>query len=150
MMRTVLSKVFPDIDRMLALDLDTIVCENINELWDTDLAGCYFAACAEPDQCAANLLYVNGGVVMWNLEKMRDGKCDEIIRSLNSKAWTFTDQQVMTEFCQGHIRELPSMYNVCRYTKPPQKVKILHFAARRDWYETEPAVQKYRKKGENV
>ena len=135
LMRTALSKVFPDFDRILSIDLDTIVMEDIDELWETDLNGCYLAACTEPRKNAANMMYINGGVVLWNLEKMRDGMCDRIIKSLNTKKWPFPDQEVVTDLCQGHIRELPSMYNVCYYTKQPQKVKIKHFAATHDWYE---------------
>ena len=135
LMRTALSKIFPDFDRILSLDLDTLVVDDINPLWDTDLTGCYLAACPEPQRCAANMMYVNGGVVLWNLEQMRDGMCDRMIASLNSRKWGFTDQDVITDLCQGYIRELQSMYNVCRYTKPAAKVMIKHFAATPDWYE---------------
>ena len=33
MMRAALAKLFPDIDRILSLDVDTIIDQNISDLW---------------------------------------------------------------------------------------------------------------------
>lgn len=144
LMRTALSKVFPDIDRMLSLDLDTIVDEDISELWDTPMDDCYLAGVPEPQNCHDGFIYINAGVVLWNLEKLRDGKCDEIINSLNTKRWFFPDQNCVSHLCQGKIYHLGSQYNYSRYSAPCKNPKIWHFAARRDWYEKEPLVQKYK------
>lgn len=143
LMRTALAKVFPEYDRILSLDLDTIVDERIDELWDTPIENCYLAGVPEPQNTREDFVYINGGVVLWDLAKLRDGMCDGIIRSLNEKKWIFPDQNCVSHLCQGKIYHLNSCYNYSRYSAPCRHPKIWHFAARRNWYETEPLVKKY-------
>jgi len=145
LMRTALCKVFPEIDVMLSLDLDTIVCEDISEIWDTPIGDNYLAACPEPRQCRDDFVYINGGVVLWNLKQMRDGMADRIIDSLNREAWLFPDQNCVSTLCQGRIYHLRSMYNVCNYTRPTPAMKIRHFAAERGWYEDNPLVMDWKR-----
>jgi len=44
LIRVALGKIFPDLDKVLSLDVDTIVNENISELWDIDISDYYIAA----------------------------------------------------------------------------------------------------------
>jgi lipopolysaccharide biosynthesis glycosyltransferase len=44
LIRVALAKIFPDLNTILSLDVDTIVNENISDIWDYDISNYYFAA----------------------------------------------------------------------------------------------------------
>jgi lipopolysaccharide biosynthesis glycosyltransferase len=67
LVRAAYTKIFPDLDRILSIDIDTIVNENISELWDLDLTGYYIAAVEERELSKAEGSYFNMGVAMLNL-----------------------------------------------------------------------------------
>ena len=48
LMKAAIPKLLPDLDRVLFLDCDTIVTQNIDELWDISLDGYYLAGVGEP------------------------------------------------------------------------------------------------------
>ena len=77
LMRAVYSKLFPDLDKILSLDLDTIVNEDISNLWDIDMSNYYVAGVRDTPEFNKNGLYINGGVLMYNLDKIRKDKRDE-------------------------------------------------------------------------
>lgn len=134
MMRAALVHVLPEsLDRVLSLDVDTIVEKDISALWDLDLTDYYFAACHEHHRTHNGLLYTNHGVVMYNLDKLRaDGKADEVISVLNSRKYTWVEQDVMNYLCQGRILDIPGEYNVCDWTDWEDR-RIIHFAGIRKW-----------------
>ena len=133
LMRVVFADMFPDLDRILSLDVDTIISKDISEIWDLDLDGYYFAAVAEPDKSSEGNLYTNAGVVLYNLDALRDGKCREIIDVLNEKEYPFPDQDALNEKCQNHILCIPGDYNVTNFTTPTSNPKIIHYAAIKKW-----------------
>lgn len=47
LLKTAFTKLFPDLDKILALDVDTIVVNNISKLWELDLNDYYVAAVEE-------------------------------------------------------------------------------------------------------
>lgn len=144
LIRAALTKVFPQYDKILSIDCDTIVARDVSELWDIDIEDYYFAAVKEPHLSRMiNGLYTNVGVMMVNLKKLRDGKDDELIKALNAKAFFFVSQDVLNGCCQGHILELPGEYNVCDYTVPSTSVKIIHYAGKSNWRNNDIVV-KYR------
>lgn len=130
LIRAALSKVFPRHGRMLSIDCDTIVTEDISELWDIPLDDYYFAAVREPKLSdELRCVYINAGVMMLNLDKLKgDGKDDELIYALNTRRYRYVAQDVMTECCQGNILELPSEYNSCQFTAHTDRPKVVHFA----------------------
>lgn len=134
MMRLALSKLLPDCSRALWLDCDTIVKHDISELWDLDMTDHYFAAVREPRKSTDSMLYINAGVLMCNLEKLRaDGMDDFLIREVDTRDYDFVDQGCIVRNCQGHILELPGRFNKCRFTQPDEETYIRHFAANGDW-----------------
>lgn len=136
LIKAALTKFLPkDLDRVLLLDVDTIVDKDITELWDTDLTDCYFAGVKEPTKSRRDFLYINMGVVLVNLDKLRkDRMDDEIIRLLNTRHYNFCEQDCINYACQGHIREIAGDYNVTHYTVEPEVERILHFAAADNWH----------------
>ena len=143
LMRAALHRVFPELDTILSLDVDTIVAKDISDLWDLDLSDCYLAGVREPHK-SINRLYVNAGVILLNLKKLREtGKGDELIDSLNSKHYAFNEQDCINALCQGGILQIPGDYNSSNWTEPTTTPKIVHFAAIKN-YQDSPLVTVYR------
>ena len=147
MMRAALYKEFPKLDRILALDVDTIVNDDISSLWDIPLGDVYYLAAAkEPARSWRDDIYVNIGVALYNLEMLRDGKGDEVIKTLNEGNYTYLEQDVFNQKCKGKILEIPSEYNATNYTDPTNYPKIVHYAGMKleDWRKM-PLVDHYYK-----
>ena len=145
LLRVVFCQIFPHLDRILTIDNDTIVRENISELWDLNLNDYYIAGCTEFQKSKPNFTYINMGVAMINLGKWRKDKLDEkLVKDLHTYYFEETEQTAINIACQGHILVLDSMYNRNNYTNLHLgKEKILHYAAVKGWQEF-PLVKKYR------
>lgn len=129
LIRAAYTKIFPDLDRILSIDMDTVVNENISDLWDLDLTNYYIAAVEEVELTKSEGSYFNMGVAMMNLQKIRaDKKDDEIINALNTYWYRYKEQDCFNEFFRGSALILPSDYNCCIQANPPQHEKITHFA----------------------
>lgn len=146
MMRATFAKEFPELPRILSLDVDTIVTKDISSLWDLPLEegdGYYFAASEEPGRSEKeDILYTNIGVCLYNLDKLRDGKCDEAIKILNEKKYTYLEQDVFNYICQGNILAMDPVYNSTIFTKVSDDPRIVHFAGEKKW-SGKTIVQKY-------
>lgn len=142
MMRAALCHIFPYYDKVLSLDVDTIVDKNIDDIWDLPIDDCYFAAVKETHKSHDEYLYTNAGVCLFNLRKLRDGKADEIIKYLNEKSSSFLEQDCFNNMCQGNIYEMPSCYNVCLWAEPTDDWRIIHYAGIRNWMNKD-LVKKY-------
>ena len=145
LLRVVFSQIFPHLDRILTIDNDTIVKENISDLWYLDMEDYYIAGCTEFQKSTPELTYINMGVAMINLKKWReDGLDKRLIQDLNTYYFEETEQTAINLACQGHILVLNSMYNRNNYTNQNMgREKIIHYAAVKNWQEM-PLVRKYR------
>ena len=142
LMRIALCHIFPQMDKIVWFDNDTIVQKDISDLWDIDLGDCYVAGVKEPQQSRRNL-YINAGVLVFNLELLREGKADEMIRVLNRQKLAYPDQDVINCLCQGYIKEIPSIYNVYDQTTSTDDQRVIHLAGK--WnFSSDPIVKKYR------
>lgn len=134
LMRAVLPKIFPNEDIILSLDVDTIIQDNIEDIWNFSLDNFYMAAALQPSCSRGGKYekmdkYFNFGVVLYNLKKLRDdNKVDEIINILNIKRYNFLEQDAMNELCANAILQIPSDYNVSEWTKISNNPKIIHYA----------------------
>ena len=151
LMRAAFYKEFPNLDRILSLDVDTIVNEDISDIWDFPLGDkYYFAATKEPsasktwsDRTGTDFISTNIGVCLQNLKKFRaDGKGDEIIKSLNTEQTDYVDQEVFNNLCQGAIYDMPPEYNSNYFTKECERPKIVHYAGIKIW-DRKLLVEKY-------
>jgi lipopolysaccharide biosynthesis glycosyltransferase len=90
--RIFLPELLPDVERVLYLDVDTIVADSLEPLWETDLDGVYLAAVTnvflrEHLHRPASLglagphAYFNSGVLLMNLAEMRTDGCTEALRA---------------------------------------------------------------------
>ena len=151
LVRAALTKILPDEDRVLSLDIDTIVDKNIGELLDVDMNGCYIAGVNEPEKQGFPQPYVNCGVLVMDLRLLREID-DKILHSLNTEYTFANEQDVFNKMCRGRIKLLPSRYNASSFSAPCGDPKIIHFAgigehlpwSRRRWQDS-PLVQKYKR-----
>ena len=145
LLRVVFCQIFPHLDRILTIDNDTIVRENISELWNLNLDNYYIAGCLEPHKSKPNFTYINMGVAMLNLKKWReDGLDQKLVEDLYTYYFEETEQTAINMVCQGHTLILDHMYNRNNYTGLKLgKEKIIHYAAVKDWQKL-PLVEKYR------
>ena len=135
---------FKDKDRVLVLDCDTLVEEDLSPLWKMDLTDYYFAMVRQRSDgrngdFSADAPYFNTGVMMCNLDELRDGKGDEIINRLNTHYYEYPEQDCINKLCRGKIKELPGRYNYCEFNIQDSKCIIRHYAANKNWTNTAQA-----------
>lgn len=151
LLKLAMHRIFPDLDKILCLDVDTIVTSDISELWEIPLKPYYLAGVKEPAKTADDRVYVNAGVMVLNLRKLRNNfKGDELISAVNRKRYVFCEQDCIAERCQGGILEIPAEYNACEFMGFSGQPKIVHYAAVKNWQKNTKAkwhrqLTKYRK-----
>lgn len=142
LLRLALHEILPEEDRVLWLDIDTIVNADITDLFGTELDGCYVAAAEEPIRSKDPFLYYNAGVMILDLKKLRDGMADLLIRYVNRVDMRFPDQDVINLLCQGRIKPISPYWNSNKWIVEVSDPGITHFAADRN-YEKQPLWQQY-------
>lgn len=133
LMRLALPELLPDEHTVLWLDCDTVVVKDISELFFVDLKGKYFAAVEEPGRSQRPFVYHNSGVLLIDLDALRDGKYKQLIRLVNGHRMDFPDQDAINLACQQEIKLLSPVYNSCPWTAELPDAKIIHFAADRNY-----------------
>lgn len=127
-----------DVDKVIWLDVDTIVCDSLKPLWDIDLTEKWVAWCREYTGTYKPFgsKYYNFGVAVMNLAQMRKDEVTKVIvNELNHERYWCTEQDVMNKITpQDKMVEIPVRYNesfCCGYTLEPA---IVHYAGIQDWY----------------
>lgn len=126
--------VLPDLlireKRVLWLDIDTIVEQDIGEIFDRDLAGNYVAMVEEPVRSKYPFVYHNAGVMLMDLEKLRhDGIMWRWLQLINREPFTAKDQDVINLICQGEILTLGPEWNSAGHiTQNADDPYIRHYA----------------------
>lgn len=136
LMRVCYAKLFPDIDRILQLDVDTICTDNIDYLWEVDMNDKWFGAVVEDlgTYKPFGPKYYNIGVAIFNLEWIRkDGIDEKLIHYLNTVKVPYIDQDAWNRFGIGRDMSLPVRFNECFVTGYTEKPAIVHFAGHKDW-----------------
>ena len=125
-MRLLLPELLPELDRILYLDCDIIVRQDIAKLWEeTQLGDNYLAAVYEAAiegqaerfralGCDPSR-YFNSGFLLMNLAQMRQEKVSEKLLEACRVPWLeFPDQDALNQVCQGHVLPLNPLYNSIR------------------------------------
>lgn len=131
--RLILDKLLPkSVDRLLYLDGDTIVRNNLAELYDTDMGKSVIGASIEPTADRArkqtleiNGAYYNAGVLLIDLQKWRQEKTGQRILEYyaahDGKLFA-NDQDAINGALKGEIFPLEPKYNFCNiYTQYPYR-----------------------------
>lgn len=126
------------VDKAIQLDIDTIVCDSLQPIWDLDLTGKWLAWCPEylGSYRPIGPNYYNFGVAVLNLEQMReDNAVYFMVHELNNFRYQFLDQDVMNRLAVPEKSvDLPVRFNesfCCGTTDNPA---IVHYAGYPDWF----------------
>lgn len=125
-LRLLLPELLPDLDRVLYLDCDIIVRQDLAKLWsETDLGdnylGAVYEAAIEGQAERFRALgcdpakYFNSGFLLMNLEQMRQEKVSErLLEACRVPYLEFPDQDALNQVCQGRVLPLSPLYNSIR------------------------------------
>lgn len=124
------------VDKVLYLDVDTIVADDLNAMYETDLTDKWVAWVRERGFFKPfKRDYFNFGVALMNLSQMRqDGVSERLVELLNTQRFTFGEQDAMNLIADGKYVELPVRYNESPCTGNTDNPAIIHFAGIRDWH----------------
>ena len=137
-------RALPKLDKILQLDVDTIVCENLQVLWDVDMTGKWYFAVNEINSdykpFDSKKVYYNAGVVLFNLEQMRKDKVsEEGIEYLNKTPCPYIDQDWLNASLDKYGYDLclnmGTRYNETLFTGQSLNPAIVHYAGEKYWYQ---------------
>ena len=151
--RYILPEYFIDLDKGLYLDADTIVNSSIKDLFSVDISEYYMAGVRDTYIEKIDYkktisfdnedLYVNAGVLLLNLKKIREENLVEKLFSTTkelSELIQYQDQDVLNIVFKNKIKELPRKFNytfcdVVTYSLDSLKeASIIHFTGdRKPW-----------------
>ena len=124
--RLKMPEIIKDYNKALYLDVDTVVMGDLSELFNTDIDDYYIGGvkAAAYVNNSDNLdyykkyglndlsQYINSGVTLWNLEKIRrDNLCEKLVK-LADNNFSSIDQDVINIAFYGKIKFLDFKYNL--------------------------------------
>lgn len=131
LLRVCYSKLFPDTGKILQLDVDTVVVDDIGALWELDMKDAWVAACPEVNSKFKPYgpRYYNIGVAMFNLDQIRKDRVDtQAIQLLNSTELPYIDQDAWNLIANTNTIDLPARYNECYMVGFTDSPAIVHYA----------------------
>lgn len=137
---------FPQYEKVLYLDCDTIILGDIAELYNTDISDYYVAAAPEEVMATIKVFgdyvekalgvpveeYFNAGILLINTKKFRKNQIAEKFVDL-LKHFTFRvtqDEDYLNVLCKGHSKILDLGWNKTAYKNPAfddKNLKIIHY-----------------------
>lgn len=129
--RLLLPDLLPAYKRVIYVDCDIIVNNNLSELYRLDLQGHYLAGVFEVpldfqiaymEELGCNPTeYINSGFLLMDLQKMReDGLVERFMEASKVDYLQFPDQDVLNQVCKGRILGLSPYNNSIRTFFLPQ------------------------------
>ena len=131
-LRLLLPELLPELDKILYLDCDIIVRQDLAKLWnETDLGNSYLAAIYEAaiegqaERFRAlgcdPARYFNSGFLLMNLAQMRkDQVSEKLLEACRVPYLELPDQDALNQVCQGRVLPLSPLYNSIRTFFIPQ------------------------------
>ena len=124
--RLLLPELLPEYDKLVYIDSDVIVRQDIGRLYrETELGGTWLGVVYEApiEQQAQRTRaigcdphrYFNSGFLLMNLAQMRVDKVSEkLLEACRVPYLEFPDQDALNQVCQGHVLPLSPLYNGIR------------------------------------
>lgn len=125
--RLQLPSILQNIKKCIYLDVDVVVNTDLSCLYEIDMESYYLAGvCAAGYYESAEKIeyhkkrlqlpefdkYLNAGVLVMNLKKMREDELENEFNKLLDKKWESQDQDILNVSCYGKIRTIDFKYNV--------------------------------------
>ena len=132
-----------DLDKVIHLDIDTIICDSLDDFWNADVDGKWFASVPEyiahhGRERLFGDVYYNMGVSLINLEQMRKDKIEDVMaKYLNEVEQPFADQDAWNKYGieQNKVAVVPLRFNENQSTGYTDNPAIVHYCGIKDWYE---------------
>lgn len=158
--------ILPDLDKVLYLDSDTIVRNDLFKFFDMDISEYYAAVVKDltslyvfkDNERVGTETYFNSGMMLLNLKNLRADNIPEKLLEykLNSKSVKYMDQDCFNVVLSSKLKFLPSDYNymtsnenlyvnnICKQTvKDPL---IIHFTPEKPWKQNKmPYLKEWKK-----
>ena len=122
--RMCIARLIPNsVERLLILDSDTLILDDLGELWNVDMEENILAGVVDCMNLRAfrkqfslenGEFYCNAGMFLVDMKKWREQKIEsEIIRTIKERNGNvfFFEQTLMNYSCRGKILKLPAYYN---------------------------------------
>lgn len=136
----------PQYDKVIYCDGDLVFKRSIKELYNVEIGDHYCAGVKrykhdgysykrharrfglEPSE------YINAGVLVLNLKRMRQDCLNIEFEKLSSQKFPYSDQDILNIVCKGKIYTLPIGYNVTPSVDVDEKnIFVIHYAGLKPW-----------------
>lgn len=150
--RSFIARLFPQYDKGIYIDSDTILMDDIGKLYDINLGEKVIAARVDPKvvmvpafvKYVENALdipvkdYVNSGVILMDLKKLRKlhyiSRMTDLIREYDADL-VAPDQDYLNVILKGKIMKLDRAWNLQPESEGPEGAKLLHFnLSKKPWF----------------
>ena len=144
--RLFIADMFPEYDKAIYIDSDTVVQGDISEMYNTELGDNWLGACHEQAMVQTDRYgtyvekvvgvsrynYFNAGVLLINCKKWRQSK---VLKRFADKLAEYDfvvtqDEDYLNLICKDHVRWLDQRWNTemyCKFDYPIEEIKILHY-----------------------
>lgn len=124
--RLLLPEILKDCEKCIYMDGDTIVLDDLFNLYSIDLENNYIGAVEAPGYYenkqhhmtrlgiaeGEKFIYYNAGVLLMNLKQLREDGCVEKFMSLIGEKLESQDQDIINIVCKGRITQISAAYNI--------------------------------------
>ncbi|MBO5262330.1 MAG: 1-acyl-sn-glycerol-3-phosphate acyltransferase [Clostridia bacterium] len=146
--RFFIAEMFPQYDKAIYIDSDTIVLGDISKLYSTDIGDCYVGACHEQAMVQVDVYgtycekvvgvsrhnFFNAGMMLINCQQFRDKK---VLKKFLKYLWEYTfvvtqDEDYLNLICKDQVFWLDQKWNTeltdgLEYNYDVTKANILHY-----------------------
>lgn len=127
------------VDKVMHLDADTIICDDLTPFYDTNLDGKWIAAVDEVKGAYHPFgdNYFNMGVAVINLEQIRQDNIEPVlVEYLNKVKTPWADQDAWNKYGidQAKFVSVPVRYNENFATGETNEPAIVHYCGVTDWW----------------
>ena len=155
--RFFIAEMFPEYDKAVYIDSDTVVLGDISKLYETDIGSNYLGACHEQAMVQVDVYgnycervvgvsrhnFFNAGMMLLNCRRFREGKVlEKFVKLLGEYNFVVTqDEDYLNLICKDHVFFLDQRWNTevadgMKYPyDPAREACILHFImANKPWH----------------
>lgn len=144
--RLFIPEMFPDLDKALYIDSDTIILGDISELYAHDLGDCYVGACNDQamvqtevygsyvEKCVgiSRYQFFNAGMILINCRQFRENNLlERFIKLLHEYSFIVTqDEDYLNVICKDKVRWIENNWNVEMFGEiqyKPEDFKLIHY-----------------------
>ncbi len=144
--RMFIADMFPELDKVIYIDSDTVVQGDIGKLYDYDITDYAVGACHEQAMVQENVYgtyveknlgidrnaYFNAGVLLINCRKFRENSVlEDFVRLLGIYNFRVTqDEDYLNLICRDHVLWLPQTWNteaLFEFPYPVEEANVIHY-----------------------